>query len=99
MGDLTGNGAPDVVVGEIGVANEQRGYQGRAPRIVEDLEERKRVLDTFNRCFRPGAEGISLDEVSRCCAVEITITEMAGRQERERKRTCWKTRMSTSGFE
>jgi len=64
---------------------------GRA-RIVEDLEERKRVLDTFNRCFRPGAEGISLDEVSRCCAVEITITEMTGRQERERKRTCWKTR-------
>jgi len=34
VGDLTGNGAPDVGVGEIGVANEQRGYQGRAPRIL-----------------------------------------------------------------
>jgi len=62
---------------------------GRA-RIIEDLAERRRALDTFNRCFDPDAEEISLDAASRCCAVEIQITEMTGRQEREGKRTYWK---------
>jgi len=34
VGDLTGNGAPDVVVGEIGVASPERGYAIRPPRIL-----------------------------------------------------------------
>ena len=62
---------------------------GRA-RIIEDLEERKAVLDAFNRCFRPDAEEISLESVAKCGAVEIEITEMTGRRERERERTYWR---------
>lgn len=34
VGDVTGNGALDVVVGEIGLADEKRGYRFRPPRIV-----------------------------------------------------------------
>ena len=62
---------------------------GRA-RIIEDLEERKRALDTFNRCFQPDAEGITLKAAEKCCAVEIKITEMTGRREREGERTHWR---------
>ena len=62
---------------------------GRA-RIVEDLEERKEVLDTFNRCFLPDAEEIALETAKKCCAVVIEIIEMTGRRERKRERTYWK---------
>ena len=62
---------------------------GRA-RIVEDLEERKRLLDDFNRSYRPDADGISLNAASKCGAVEIRISEMTGRREREEKRTYWR---------
>ncbi len=62
---------------------------GRA-RAIEDPEERKRVLDTFNHSFQPDAEGISLEAASKCYAVEIKITEMTGRQEREGERTYWR---------
>ena len=62
---------------------------GRA-RVIEDLEERKRALDAFNRCFRPHAEEISLEATSKCCAVEIKIAEMTGRRERERERIYWR---------
>ena len=62
---------------------------GRA-RIVEDLDERKAVLDAYNRCFRPDAEEISLEATANCCAVEIEISEMTGRQERERERIYWR---------
>lgn len=58
-------------------------------RIIEDLEERKISLDAFNRCFRPDAEEISLKAAANCCAVEIEISEMTGRRERERERTYW----------
>jgi hypothetical protein len=34
LGDLTGNGALDIVVGEIGVASETRGYSRHLPRIL-----------------------------------------------------------------
>jgi nitroimidazol reductase NimA-like FMN-containing flavoprotein (pyridoxamine 5'-phosphate oxidase superfamily) len=61
---------------------------GRA-RIIEDIGERKKALDAFNRCFRADAEEISLESASKCCAVEIQIAEMTGRQEREGKRTYW----------
>ena len=62
---------------------------GRA-RIVEDVEERKAVLDAFNHVFRPEAEAISLESAANCCAVEIAISEMTGRRERERARTYWR---------
>jgi len=58
-------------------------------RVIEDLDERKEVLDTFNWSFTPDAEGISLDAVAKCCAVVVEISEMTGRRERERKRTHW----------
>jgi len=61
-------------------------------RIVEDLQERRRVLDTFNHFFRPEAEPISLEEAAGCCAVEIVLSEMTGRQERNRKRTYFRYR-------
>ena len=59
-------------------------------RVVEDLDERKKVLDEFNRRFRPDAEGISAERVENCAAVEIQISEMTGRRERDRVRTCWR---------
>ena len=62
---------------------------GRA-RVVEAFEERKTVLNAFNRRFRPGAEEIASERVEGCCAVEINVTEMTGRRERERKRTYWR---------
>ncbi|OGP92659.1 MAG: hypothetical protein A2156_04715 [Deltaproteobacteria bacterium RBG_16_48_10] len=62
---------------------------GRA-RILEDLNEREMVLNAFNRRFRPEAADIPLERVMNCCVVEISISEMTGRQERERKRSCWR---------
>ena len=62
---------------------------GRAG-VIEEIEDRKRALNAFNRRFRPEAEDIPLDRVTGCCVVEIKISEMTGRQERERKRTCWR---------
>ena len=59
-------------------------------RIIENLQERKAVLDAFNHCLRPDAEEISLDAAAKCCAVEIKITIMTGRQEREQKRSYWR---------
>ena len=58
-------------------------------RIVEDLEERARVLDAFNRAFKPDAEDLPMDRVRGCAAVEITVTGMTGRRERGGKRTRW----------
>ncbi len=60
-------------------------------RIVEDPEERKGTLNTFNRCFRPeDAQEISLEAAMECCTVEIQITEMTGRQERDGARSYWR---------
>ena len=64
-------------------------------RILEDLEERKAALNAFNRRFKPDAADVPLDRVMNCGLVEITISEMTGRQERERKRTCWRYVFST----
>jgi nitroimidazol reductase NimA-like FMN-containing flavoprotein (pyridoxamine 5'-phosphate oxidase superfamily) len=64
---------------------------GRA-RIIERAEERQPVLDAFNRRFNPDAEPISLEQATRCGAVEIAITEMTGRREREHERTDWRYR-------
>ena len=64
---------------------------GRA-RIVESAEERKGLLDVFNRRFNPEAEPISQERAENCGAVEITIEEMTGRRERERGVTYWRHR-------
>jgi len=64
---------------------------GRA-RILEDIDERKTALNAFNRRFRPGADELTTERALKCCVVEIRISEMTGRQERERKRTCWRWR-------
>lgn len=60
---------------------------GRA-RVIENLEARKDVLNDFNRRFQPGAAEIALERVMKCSMVEITISEMTGMQDREKKRTC-----------
>ena len=62
---------------------------GRA-RVLEDLDERKTTLNAFNRRFRPDAADVAPERVMNCGVVEIAISEMTGRQERERKRTCWR---------
>ena len=56
-------------------------------RIVEEIEERRKILDIFNHSFQPDAEDIPLAAAAQCYAVEITITEMTGRQQREQKHT------------
>jgi nitroimidazol reductase NimA-like FMN-containing flavoprotein (pyridoxamine 5'-phosphate oxidase superfamily) len=58
-------------------------------RVVADLDEREIALNAFNRRFRPDAADITRERAKNCCLVEIAISEMTGRQERERKRTCW----------
>ncbi len=59
-------------------------------KVLEDLDERRRALNAFNRRFRPDAADVDLERVMKCAVVEITLSEMTGRQERERKRTCWR---------
>ena len=61
-------------------------------RVIENVEERKVALDMFNRCYQKDAEEISLEDASECYAVEIEISEMTGRQEREQKSTYWRYR-------
>jgi nitroimidazol reductase NimA-like FMN-containing flavoprotein (pyridoxamine 5'-phosphate oxidase superfamily) len=58
-------------------------------RILENIEERKMALNAFNHRFRSEAADVPLERVLNCCVVEIKISEMTGRQEREKKRTCW----------
>jgi nitroimidazol reductase NimA-like FMN-containing flavoprotein (pyridoxamine 5'-phosphate oxidase superfamily) len=62
---------------------------GRA-RMIEELDERNKALNAFNRRFRTNAEDVPLERVKNCGVVEIKISEMTGRRERERKRTCWR---------
>ena len=59
-------------------------------RIVEDLEERKGVLDVFSRVLQPDEDETSFEDTMRCYAVEIRISEMTGRQERGGKRAYWR---------
>lgn len=59
-------------------------------RILTDETQRWEALNAFNRAIQPGAKDISMKDASGCCAVEITITEMTGRRQREgSKRTYW----------
>ena len=66
---------------------------GRA-RIVEEVEERKALLDRFNRRFDPDAQPISVQRAAKCGLVEITIEEMTGRREREEGVTFWRHRFA-----
>jgi len=61
-------------------------------RILEDVEERKKALDVFNRCLQPDAEGITPEAALKCLAVEIMVKEMTGRRWRTGKRAYWKYR-------
>ncbi|MGV8075316.1 MAG: pyridoxamine 5'-phosphate oxidase family protein [Syntrophobacteraceae bacterium] len=59
-------------------------------RIVEDLEERSEVLTNFSRCLQPNAGDIPLEAAAKCCAVEIKVSEMTGRQHRGGEHSFWK---------
>ena len=73
------------------VENDSVICYGKA-RIVEDVEERREILTMFNHCLQPDAEEITLAAAAKCYAVEITITEMTGRQQQEKKHTYWRYR-------
>ena len=62
---------------------------GRA-KMIENLVERSKALNEFNRRFRPDAPDVPEERVRNCGVAEITISEMTGRRERDRKRTCWR---------
>jgi nitroimidazol reductase NimA-like FMN-containing flavoprotein (pyridoxamine 5'-phosphate oxidase superfamily) len=59
-------------------------------RIIDDAEERRKTLDAFNHCLEPNAKEITVEDVSNCRAVEIRVTEMTGREERDGKCTYWR---------
>ena len=59
-------------------------------RIIEDLGERAAALNAFNRRFRPDEPDVPMERVKKCWAVEITISEMTGRRERDQNRTYWR---------
>jgi nitroimidazol reductase NimA-like FMN-containing flavoprotein (pyridoxamine 5'-phosphate oxidase superfamily) len=61
-------------------------------RIVEDIEERRVILTAFNHCLKPEAEEITFEAASRCCAVEIKVTEMTGRKQSGSKYIHWRHR-------
>jgi len=61
-----------------------------AARVVEDVEERRKVLDAFNHCLQPDAEDITFEAASKCYAVEIKVAEMTGRRQRREGRTYWR---------
>ena len=61
-------------------------------RIIEDLQERQQVLNVFCHALLPDAEEITREDALRCYAVEITISEMTGRQEREKECKYWQYR-------
>jgi nitroimidazol reductase NimA-like FMN-containing flavoprotein (pyridoxamine 5'-phosphate oxidase superfamily) len=62
-------------------------------RIVVDADERVRILNIFNRCLQPKAKEIIPADVATCSAVEITVIEMTGREERNSKCIYWKQQM------
>jgi nitroimidazol reductase NimA-like FMN-containing flavoprotein (pyridoxamine 5'-phosphate oxidase superfamily) len=70
-----------------------------AARIVEDPEERGKLLDEFRRRLQPDAEAITPEAASRCRAVEIRIREMTGRRWRKGKREYWIFRFPTPAME
>jgi uncharacterized protein len=58
-------------------------------RIIDDIQERCKILNQFNRRLQPQAREITEEEVEFCSAVEIKIEQMTGRTERDSKCTFW----------
>ena len=52
-------------------------------RIIDDIEERRNILNIFNHSLQPEAKELSMDDVKNCSAVEILVEEMTGRTERD----------------
>ena len=73
------------------VDNESVICTGQA-RVVDDLAEKTRLLNVFNRCFRPEAPDIPAERIHTCAVVEIRLTEMTGRREIARNVTYWRHR-------
>lgn len=59
-------------------------------RMIENLGGRSEALNAFNRRYRPNVPDVPEERIRSCAVVEIRISEMTGRRERERKRTCWR---------
>jgi nitroimidazol reductase NimA-like FMN-containing flavoprotein (pyridoxamine 5'-phosphate oxidase superfamily) len=59
-------------------------------RVVDDIRERRRILNVFNRRLQPDAGEVTEENVRRCSAVEITVEEMTGRTEWDSKCTYWR---------
>jgi len=68
-------------------------------RIVENLKERKNVLETFNRCLQPRVDEITPEAAAKCYAVEIKIIEMTGRKQRGVKHNTGDTVSKTEHME
>ncbi len=59
-------------------------------RVIDDLEERLQILNTFNHSLQPDAKNIPPEVITKCYAVEIKILKMTGRsQRRGTERTYW----------
>ena len=78
------------------VDNESVTCFGRA-RIVEEAREKERLLNAFNRRFQPDAPDVPAARIPGCAIVEIRVTEMTGRRERDRKVAFWRWRFGTAG--
>jgi uncharacterized protein len=61
-------------------------------RIVEDVEEKQRLLNVFNRAFRPDAKPLELNHLLQAACVEIDVDEMTGRVERDMQYTLYRWR-------
>lgn len=57
---------------------------GRA-RIIQDINEKCRMLNLFNSSLQSNVREITKEEVENCSAVEIIIEIMTGRKERDSK--------------
>ncbi|MBL7033029.1 MAG: pyridoxamine 5'-phosphate oxidase family protein [Candidatus Delongbacteria bacterium] len=56
-------------------------------RIVEELVERRQLLDQFNLALQPDAKPITPEDATKCFAVEIRVNRMTCRREQEGTRT------------
>jgi uncharacterized protein len=57
---------------------------------LDDLGRRAAALNAFNRRFNPGADEISRERAEKCNVVEIEVSEMTGRTERDGKHVHWR---------
>jgi nitroimidazol reductase NimA-like FMN-containing flavoprotein (pyridoxamine 5'-phosphate oxidase superfamily) len=59
-------------------------------RVLDDLAERARALNEFNRRLDPGADEITVEIASTCYAVEVRIAEMTGRRRHGLEHERWR---------